>query len=122
MGVDWPAWVFVLTTAVGALYFWRESAHPGSKFRLIQFVTNADGTGNSASLAYVLSLLVSIWYVWYQAINARGSDELILILSSVFVTGSVLRSGITAYRDTAGTPQKTTLDTTITTTETRGPP
>ena len=120
--IDWPAWAFVFATLLGALYFWRESANNRSTFRLIQFVTNADGTGNSASLAYVLSLLVSIWYTWYQTMNGRGSTELILAVTGVFVSGGVLRSWSTAYRDVKTTPQTTTLDTTTTTTETRGPP
>lgn len=120
--IDWPAWAFVFATLLGALYFWRESRNPKSTFRLIQFVTNADGTGNSASLAYVLSLVVSIWYTWYETMNGRGSTELILAVTGVFVTGGVLRSGITAYRYAATTPQTTTMDTTTTTTETRGPP
>lgn len=119
--IDWPAWVFVLTTAIAALYFWRESANQKSTFRLIQFVSNPDGTGNSASLAYVLSLLVAIWYLWYAAINNRASDELILIITGVFVTGGVARSGISAYKDSSANPQTTTLDTTTTTTQTRGP-
>ena len=119
--VDWPAWSFVFATTVAAMYFWRESANPKSTFRLIQFVSNPDGTGNSASLAYTLSLLVSTWLLWYETINQRGSVELVLAYTGVFVTGGVLRSGISAYKDSAADTQTTTLDTTTTTTQTRGP-
>lgn len=107
--VDWPAWAFAITTALAALYFWRESANPKSTFRLIQFVTNGDGTGNSASLAYTLSLLVSTWLLWYETINQRGSVELVLTYTGVFVTGGVLRSGISAWKEppAIGTKTKT---------------
>ena len=116
MLIDWPAWTFVGLIAFGCLVLWRESKSPASTFRVIQFVTGPDGRGNSGSLAYVVALLVSTFIVWYETINGRGSDNLILIYTGVFVTGGVVRQGITAWKEPAQSSHKETVITTSTTT------
>ena len=112
--IDWPAWAFVALIAIGCMVLWRESTSPESTFRVIQFVTGPDGRGNSGSLAYVVALLVSTWYVWYEAVNGRGSGELILIYTGVFVTGGVVRQGITAWKEPAHHRETTTTISTTT--------
>lgn len=123
LSVDWPAWAFVALIAFGCLILWRESRSPASTFKVIQFVSGDDGRGNSGSLAYVVALLVSTWYVWYEATAGRGSVELILAYTGVFVAGGVSRSGIAAYKDAHATSSTTTTTDTATgstTSTTRG--
>lgn len=113
--IDWPGWAFVALIAFGCLVLWRENRSTTSTFRVIQFVSAPDGTGSSASLAYVVALLVSTWYVWYETVNGRGSGELILIYTGVFVTGGVVRQGITAWKESAPGSSKTETTTTTST-------
>lgn len=120
--IDWPAWAFVALVMFGCLILWRESKSQTSAFRVIQFVSGDDGKGNSASLAYVVALLVSTWFVWYQTVNGRGSGELILIYTGVFVAGGVARQGITAMGDRAQGSRTVSSSSSTTTTDTKVPP
>ena len=90
------AWSFPALVLCGLVALWRFDRDPTSRFRLVQLVTDADGTANSASLAYVTALLVSTWAVWFEALGGRLSEWLVLAYIGTFVAGGVLRQGIGA--------------------------
>jgi len=99
--VNWPSVMFPVLVAIGLAYIIREDADPSSKFKMWQFFCNPDGTGNSASLAYCLVLLVMTWVFWAQVTWHELSDGFAAIYVGAFVTGGVIRAAISAKERTA---------------------
>lgn len=115
------AWSFPVLVLCGLVALWRFDRDT-SRFRLVQLVSNADGTANSGSLAYVTALLVSTWGFWWEALHGRLSEWLVLAYIGTFVAGGVARQ-FAGSRERVGMakaaqpyPEPTT--TTTTTTET----
>ena len=99
--VNWPSALFPVLIAISVLYLLRLDADPTCKFRIVQFITNPDGTGNSASLAYCVVLLVMTWVFWAQVTWHELSDGFAAIYAGTFVAGGVWRASISAKERTA---------------------
>jgi len=110
--VNWPSVLFPMLIAVAISYLLRLDADPRSKFKIVQFITNPDGTGNSASLAYCVVLMVMTWVFWAQVTWHELSDGFAAIYAGTFVAGGVFRAGISAKERTAALQQTTAGPTT----------
>ena len=93
-GLDWQALLFVALIGLATLYLVRLDRDRSTPFRLVHFITEKDGTGNSASLAYVVALLVSTWALFYLTTHNRLEEWFFSAYIGVFVAGSVLRAHI----------------------------
>ena len=93
-GLDWQAILFVALAAAAVVYLFRVDRDDRNDFKIIQFVTNPDGTGNSASLAYVAALLVSTWALFYLTTHNRLEEWFFAAYIGMFVGGGVLRAFI----------------------------
>ena len=130
-GINWGAWIFVALVGLAVAYLVRLDQDARNPFKLYQFISDRDGTANSASLAYVGIFLVAVWLVWYLALNQQWGDAVTLVgsLGAIFVLGGVARqfSGsrervgmAKARRPVADTPPVTTETTTTTKTKPDG--
>ena len=127
--INWSAWVFVALIGLAVAYLVRLDRDARNPFKLYQFISDRDGTANSASLAYVGIFLVSVWLVWYLALHQQWGEAVTLVgsLGAIFVLGGVARQ-FTGARERVGmanaqrpqAPQ--TLETQTTTTTTTGEP
>ncbi len=120
-GLDWQALLFVGLVLAAVLYLFRLDRDPGIRFRLVHFITDHDGFGNSASLAYVVALLVSTWALFYLTTHNRLEEWFFAGYIGVFVGGGVLRAAIGSRERTAAltrpagaTTETTTRSTTVT--------
>lgn len=126
---DAPGWLiqaaalaFPALVLCGLVALWRFDRDPTSRFRLVQLVSDADGTANSGSLAYVTALLVSTWAVWFEALGGRLSEWLILAYIGTFVAGGAVRQwtgsrervGMARAQRPASGPQSLSVETTST--------
>lgn len=93
-GLDWQALLFVALIGLATLYLIRLDRDPSTPFRLVHFITDRDGVGNSASLAYVVALLVSTWAMFYLTTRNRLEDWFFGAYIGVFVAGGVVRAHI----------------------------
>ena len=93
-GLDWQALLFVALVGAIVACLFRVDRDERNDFKIIQFVTNADGTGNSASLAYVAVLLVSTWAMFYLTTHNRLEEWFFGAYIGMFVGGGVLRAYI----------------------------
>lgn len=100
-GADWQALLFVALTGLAVFYLFRVDQDKKSAFKVIQFVSNPDGTGNSRSLAYVCSLLVSTWAMFYLTTHNRLEQWFFTAYIGVFVAAGVISQGIGAKERTA---------------------
>ncbi len=99
--VNWPSALFPVLIAIAVAYLLKMDADPSSKFKIVQFITNPDGTGNSASLAYCVVLLVMTWVFWAQVTWHELSSGFATVYAGTFVAGSVFRAAISAKERTA---------------------
>jgi hypothetical protein len=79
--------------ALAGLYLLRLDHDPATNFRLYHFVADKDGTANSASLTYVGTFLISVWLVWYLALQEQWTEAVALVggLGTLYVIGSTAR-------------------------------
>lgn len=89
--VDWAAAAFVVLIGAAWLHLLRMDRDPATGFRMVQFITNPDGSGNSASLAYVGIFLIGCWLLFYLVIHDREVDLIFGAMMAGFVTGSIWR-------------------------------
>lgn len=91
--INWGAWAFVSMVALAGLYLLRLDHDPATNFRLYHFIADKDGTANSASLTYVGTFLISVWLVWYLALNRQWTEAVGLVggLGTLYVIGSTVR-------------------------------
>lgn len=122
-GLDWQALLFVALVLAAVVYLFRLDRDPAINFRLVHFIADRDGFGNSASLAYVVALLVSTWALFYLTTHNRLQEWFFAGYIGVFVGGGVLRAHIGSRERTAaltrppGTTTETTTSTTVTAAE-----
>ena len=93
-GLDWQALLFVALIGLAVLYLLRLDRDQSTPFRLVHFITDKHGIGNSASLAYVVALLVSTWALFYLTTRHRLEEWFFATYIGVFVAGGVLRAHI----------------------------
>lgn len=89
-----PKYLFVILIAIAVIYLFRVDRDESKPFKLIQFITNPDGTGNSASLAYCVALLVSTWVIWAMQSAGTLTAEIFWGYTGTFVAGGVARAAI----------------------------
>ena len=104
-GLDWQALLFIALIAVAVGYLVRLDRDTGITFKLVHFITNPDGTGNSASLSYVVALLVSTWMLFYLTTHNRMQEWFFTGYIGVFVGGGVWRANISSKERIATQPQ-----------------
>ena len=95
-GLDWQALLFIALIALAVGYLIRLDRDENITFKLVHFISDRDGVGNSASLAYVVALLVSTWALFYLTTHNKLQEWFFAGYISVFVGGGVLRAGISS--------------------------
>lgn len=103
VGLNWPTLLFVGLVVAFAVYLFKLDRDSTVTFKLVHFISDKDGTGSSASLAYTGIFLVGTWLVWFLAINKQWGEAVTLVgsLGAIFVTGGVVRQ-ITGSRERVG--------------------
>lgn len=109
-GLDWQALLFIALIALAVGYLIRLDRDEQTPFKLVHFISDRDGVGNSASLAYVVALLVSTWALFYLTTHNKLQEWFFAGYIGVFVGGGVLRAGISSKERiaTQAQPQPTT--------------
>ena len=129
--VDWAAVGFVLFCGLGWLYLLRLDRESPNGFRLVQALSNPDGTASSASMTYVGAFFLMAFTLFYQLIHDRDVDVVVAAIMAGFGTVRVWTASIGAKERTAALnaarpmadPQPTpTLKTTTETTTQTVPP
>lgn len=95
-GLDWQALLFVALILLAVGYLLRLDRDPHTPFKLVHFISDRDGVGNSASLAYVVALLVSTWALFYLTTHNKLQEWFFTGYIGVFVGGGVLRASISS--------------------------
>lgn len=98
--VNWAGWVFPALIAIACTYVLRWDRDPKLAFRLVQFIS-LDGKANSWALARVTGLLTTTWVVWYETLNGRLSEWLILAYLGTVFAASAWTAGTAAKERTA---------------------
>ena len=110
-GLDWQAILFLLGVFFVVLYVFKLDADKSTNFRIVHFITDKDGTGNSASLAYVSALLVSTWAMFYLTTHDRLEDWFFTSYIGVFVGGGVIRAHLGSKERIAAQQQSPPVET-----------
>ena len=100
-GLDWQALLFVALVLAAVAYLFRMDQDRSINFRLVHFISDRDGFGNSGSLAYVVALLVSTWALFYLTTHNRLEEWFFGGYIGVFVVGGVARNYIGSRERTA---------------------
>ena len=89
---------FPALIGLALIYLLRLDRDASTRFRLVQFISSADGTANSASLAYVVVLLVSTWAIWVLVAQGALTEGYLVTYAGTFVAGGVARAAVARPR------------------------
>ena len=89
---------FPALIGLALIYLLRLDRDATTRFRLVQFVANPDGTANSASLAYVVVLLVTTWAIWVLVVQGALTEGYLGLYAGTFVAGGVARAAVARPR------------------------
>ena len=104
-GLDWQALLFIALIALAVGYLIRLDRDDQITFKLVHFISDRDGVGNSASLAYVVALLVSTWALFYLTTHNKLQEWFFAGYIGVFVGGGVWRASISSKERIAAQSQ-----------------
>ena len=89
---------FPALIGLALIYLLRLDRDARTDFRLVQFIANTDGTANSASLAYVVVLLVTTWAIWVLVVQGALTEGYLGLYAGTFVAGGVARATVARPR------------------------